>query len=73
MRSALDDLPVFKNEDLVRRCCAGKAVRNENRRLVAAETVKLGIYLLLGNRVKSGCRLVENENIGIRIERSRNR
>ena len=73
MCSAFDNLPVFKNENLIRRRCAGKTVRNENRRLVAAETVKLGIYLLLGNRVKRGRRCGDNENIGILIERSRNR
>ena len=71
MVADFDDRALFEDDDLVRYGRAGQTVRNENSGLVLAETVELVVDFLFRDGVKAGGRFVEDDDVGIAVERTR--
>ena len=69
MVARLDYLTVLKHDDQRGDRRARKSVRDEDRRLVLPQPVKLVKYLLLRHRIERRRRLVKDQNIRIAVKR----
>ena len=68
MGADLGDLALLEDDDLVGGGGAGEAVADEDGGLVLAQPVELAEDLLLGNGVQGGGRLVQDQDVRVRIE-----
>ena len=72
MRTALGEHPVRDHENLRRGDGTREPVRDEDGQLIFRKLRKTVVDLLLGDGVEGSGRLIENEDVGVGIERTGN-
>ena len=60
MAALLDDRTLVKHSDLIAELAGGQPVRDENRRPVPCDLIKLAVDLRLGDRIQRRRRLVKD-------------
>lgn len=71
VRTTLRNSSVLHNGYLVAKAAGGQAVRNVDSRARSHDTVEFGVNIVLGNRVKRGCRFVKHDKWRAFINRPR--